>query len=415
MPGPQASIKSAASSTDFSHHRLLAIACGFFLLIQFPVNADIASTLSFYLVMLPAFLWYCTREKEGFSKTHRFMWPVILLFLYIVIHAISFNYGSESIKKTLLNTIATYAFVLATTLFFALPHKVIDRIVRIVVIVAGVAAYISIIIYLIEGSRSSSGRLVPLGRADHEVLGASVYAAAGLLALFYIKNHPRDMAVMICFLLCGAVVLLTQSRMPVLAFSLCVMLCLLDLVRHERRLLYIALISMFFFAVVLLGTTLGESIIIRFETLATGTGSGFRAELWKAALLSIQQHPWLGVGMRAGLGVATPEFYEGSVINSPHNLYIATAYYLGIPALGLLSFILIQAMVYAWRIRTTRYGFFPLIFLLLALLQCLTDHAQIVKGPSPLWIIFWLPLCMTWGVALRYVRGFKSTVQANPS
>ena len=114
-----------------------------------------------------------------------------------------------------------------------------------------------------------------------------------------------------------------------------------------------------------------------------------RTRIWSYALELITQRPWTGYGLQSTFKL---EGSAGSV--NPHNLYLSTAYYLGIPGLTLLLVPLFAAFAYALRGLASRRNQLCFILLVHAVLATSTNYGQVVKSAAPLWTIYWLPIAM---------------------
>lgn len=89
---------------------------------------------------------------------------------------------------------------------------------------------------------------------------------------------------------------------------------------------------------IMLITGEGSSLKTLYSDRLQQVHSGGRGQLWQASLTLLQQSPWLGIG---------PQHFPAAIqgLGSPHNMALATAVELGIPALVLLCFILIKNLV----------------------------------------------------------------------
>ena len=140
---------------------------------------------------------------------------------------------------------------------------------------------------------------------------------------------------------------------------------------------------------------------LEYISYAVAKKDGFRFELWQAASEKIVEHPWVGNGMRAML--------EGAMTYSPHNMYLATAYYIGIPAALWFVGSLLACLVSAVRLMFSNNPVHIMASLTLfqGAISALTEHGQLVKSPGPLWLIFWMP------VAFVIARSIKAPCESN--
>lgn len=230
------------------------------------------------------------------------------------------------------------------------------------------------------------GRLGGFGETRQAILGASLIAVAVMFALSRaLANSGQGarpgarwrIAYLAAAMLMIGFIALTQSRGPL--FGLIAGVLVLVCGSKRRWWILAGLIG-------LPALLLWLDRALRADVMGalTERGTSFRPAIWRASLARIAEHPWIGHGMGARLGFETFTF--------PHDLYLSLLFYSGLPAL-----LLFFAVV--WRllggVMASPGG--PERGLLIALwanmlVSGLTDYGQIIKGPSPLWYIIWLPI-----------------------
>ncbi len=113
-----------------------------------------------------------------------------------------------------------------------------------------------------------------------------------------------------------------------------------------------------------------------------------RLGIWQLTIQHIKEHPFVGLGMRTRLDHPVTSVYM------PHNIYLATAFYIGIPG-GMLFMAGILGTLYkgiaslASDNLLAKFGF---ILLLCGLLSAVTDFGQLVRGAGPFLLVFWMPI-----------------------
>lgn len=157
--------------------------------------------------------------------------------------------------------------------------------------------------------------------------------------------------------------LLTQSRGPIIALVLAVG-CTLHLHVFTRRNLLIAAALTVLVALLLVMTPVGDMLLARFEEL--GTQSGLRLSIWHHTLSEMVSQPWLGRGFSYELDFIN---YSGEHITTTHSVYMGALLKGGIVGLLLLLAIIACGLWQAWRKRHTdsRYSlailFYALVFM----------------------------------------------------
>jgi len=237
------------------------------------------------------------------------------------------------------------------------------------------------------------GRLGGIGETRQAILGASVIAVAMLFALFRVLNDKTwtsaqrfagsaATALMLLF------VALTQSRGPILGAAAGVLVLILW--SEWRFWILPALIGLPAAVWLIDGAVRIGGLDRALHDIVIGPltqrGTSFRPEIWRASLARIAQHPWIGHGVGGRL--------EYKSFTFPHDLYLSLLFYSG--AAGLALFVGCVVLLLGGVLR--RPG--PERSLLVALwanmlVSGLTDYGQIIKGPSPLWYIIWLPIAFS--------------------
>jgi O-antigen ligase len=157
--------------------------------------------------------------------------------------------------------------------------------------------------------------------------------------------------------------LLTQSRGPIIALVLAVG-CTLHLHVFTRRNLLIAAALAVLVALLLVMTPVGDMLLARFEEL--GTQSGLRLSIWHHTLSEMASQPWLGRGFSYELDFIN---YSGEHITTTHSVYMGALLKGGIVGLLLLLAVIACGLWQAWRKRHTdsRYSlailFYALVFM----------------------------------------------------
>ncbi len=381
-----------------------------FIVIQYVTNYPFIPALIFYAAVVPSIL-FCG-YKNGFlsriiSLEYWKIQPIerkllLFLFIYVFINSLFLSAGIKGFKKNITNDISLFLFIACSLVYFSLPKKYLEVFFSVLTVTGLIFAMASIAVFLADGSES---RLLPIGRAHHQILGASVYGFIGIISLylFYIANGENIfitakkifyiMTILVIFIM----ILLTGSRGPMLSYIICIATGIFIYARSplKTKLYYI------FLSIAVLGSiayfiTISEHSYIHsyFKSLID-RGSAQRLDLWKLTLSEIKLQPFFGYGLNARLN---------HIYYAPHNIFLGSAYYLGLT--GMVLFLSLTIITFIKSCRITRckhelssvhgvkYSKFILLLLMHAYLSGFFDNSQLIKGVSPLWIIFWLPVAM---------------------
>lgn len=260
-----------------------------------------------------------------------------------------------------------------------------------------IAAIIGGITSLSQHTFILSTRLHGMGRAENPVQCALLYALA-IFAIYFLPLQIKR-AIWIktaCILFFGAIILLTQSRGPILALITTV--CLLGILTASRKVKIAGMIGLtglislgvaiYVFLPELVHSTQFSQI---FSRLSTG-----RLEIWEEASAKALEAPIIGHGL-ASKFYYTFHVYTGShaqTIGHPHNLYLSTLIHGGLIGVFLLAGALISSLRTAVRLSDDFLPKLCLAFLLSGSILGLVDFGGYVINLSTEWLVFWWPIAL---------------------
>jgi O-antigen ligase len=380
----------------------LFLSYALFVLIQYLVPLKAFTAVAFYGVLLPLFIAYAVHNRQAIITLMKdpIITACLLIFAYIALHGLIIMPNPANMLKPLHHCLVTMVFLLCTTLIFAHgDEKHLHRFLAVLALIAGVAAVMSMGRYYYEHIHAPQlySRLAPLGRTQHQIMGALAYGVAGIISLymFRITAGKKRWLYIAALVAIGCMILLTKSRAPTGAYIFCLTLGYLFYYGSIRAPGIIAIvIALLILLLNWLVPSLQDYFTSYADSLLTRT-DGHRFALWTLSLEGIREHPWIGNGLYARL--------DHKIAYSPHNMYLGGAFYFGIPYAVLFLYMVGRCIGRAGRlIRTgSGLGILSLLLLLQALLVGFTDLSQTVKGPGAMWLIFWLPVGCMAGVSLR--------------
>jgi O-antigen ligase len=368
----------------------------FYILIQYPVSAAFVTTFAFYGILLPAFLFFiiCNTNKIIHIMNNPTVKFYLVLFCYIIFHALFLTQHHYGLSKTVGNTLATLVFLMSTITFFIYADRdFIHRFFFIFIILTGICALASLIFYYSYPQADS--RLSPIGRASNQILGSFTYGIAGILALYiynssaYLKQKAICIAIIVVI---GSMILLTASRTPIFAYIFSIGIGTILYSKSFTNVLSKAVILMCILALIIVIIYPLQDIIYDYFRSLASRGDSYRFKLWEEAINRIIEHPLFGNGMQARLTplAQSPEAYN------PHNIYLATFFHIGVFGGVFFLYLVGKSLFIATKMALSGEAKMIMIFLLLVfgLISGITDHSQLVKSPSPLWLILWFPIGM---------------------
>lgn len=361
----------------------VCLAAGFLL----PSNA--AWSTFFYLVGWPSVLLCLVKgwRPEGRSPS---VWALLALWGWsslTIIWELNNSHHGDGRGYWLLSAVSTLALLLC---FFKASRdnpKTRERVITVMVWASAVAAMLSIVLRVLFNLWNENGRLGGWGALHVPVLGAAVVVVCILLALSRLAEGKFYYAAPLLPLL--VYLPLNGSRTALLA-----LVCGLVLVAtgSRRIALYLALAGMALLGACAVVYSLHFGWVDGLVEKALARGTDCHVTIWRTAWGLFLEHPWFGYGPSARLPIlphgACPAY------PSPHNLYLSLLLYSGL--VGFVLFWLCEAVVLRRLLRLTSglQRRFALAVMLVPLVAGLSDLTQVIKGPSPLWYIIWLPLLL---------------------
>ena len=262
------------------------------------------------------------------------------------------------------------------------------RVIAMLIYGAAVNASICLVLFALKGDLTT--RLFGWGITSNPVMGAAIMDIALLLAFVQVKAAPRQrLAIVLAALPIIAFILLSYSRTAWIALAVALLLAGLGRYPVRAALAGLALagaaLALWKFGAVLFP--------VLWNNLAS-RGSDCHMQLWRTAWQFDLKHPLAGYGPAATLPKADLPGPFCPPYPAPHDLYLSIMLYSGGIGLGL--FMITVALLW-WHLYAATQGFTRRLWLavgLIPLIVGISDLIQIIKGPSPMWYIFWVPMLL---------------------
>lgn len=237
-------------------------------------------------------------------------------------------------------------------------------------------------------------RLVGFGRTSHPIIGATLYGSVVLISAFYLLPRASEIGQRLLWLgvigLGIAFLLQAGSRGPLLAFLIALVVAWAVASRRT------AIAAACLLALGLLIGVVSEFKPIELLYLRAPSG---HFQLWPQALEAIAERPWFGHGSLVEIAFTGKQGEQ----RSPHNLLLANQLYGGIPAILLLSALLLTATLKAYKAAREGAPIY-LVLLVFGFVASLFDSRSLVQNLGREWITFWLPFGL---LAAREMRDRK--------
>jgi O-antigen ligase len=273
-----------------------------------------------------------------------------------------------------------------------------ERCLKALFILGCVAAFVSIARYFVilhnSGHLTLKGimqsRLVPIGRANHQILGSGGLAASLFAGLaFFPKASLRQKGlILIGFVIITLTIAMTQSRGPMIGVGLALAAtCIVELFRGSAVKRGVALVLASLCFIIPVGLIATEPWIKGLACTASQLSMcrpSNRQDVWMTVLEMIQKRPWFGIG-------PTFRFAEGAV-SHPHNGILGLLFYFGLPMgflfLGIVAFAVKRAAAAPPSAGRT----FALLGIFFSMSFIATDLANPFAFVNTLYLYLWLPV-----------------------
>jgi O-antigen ligase len=126
-------------------------------------------------------------------------------------------------------------------------------------------------------------------------------------------------------------------------------------------------------------------------------GLSYRPQIFQQSFALFAQHPWLGLGMGSRYSIQVGD----QVWLHSHNLLSHLAIMLGLPGLLLWMALWLAVGWRAWRYRHVVLGRVLLALWIYASVAWQFDAPMLLRRPDVEWLLGWLPLAMSMGLAWR--------------
>ncbi|GEM_PF-5726490 len=351
-----------------------------FLFLFFALPASKMVNVAFYLlVLLPTLLSIkvLIKNKELCSALSPFF---ILIVFWSLFSFVDFSSGGwENVAKRLRHTLYVAAFISAGYFLLSANLVSVKKLVLYLFCLAISYSLLSFIyVYWIEG-RSLNVRLYPILRLDSPIFAAIILTVYGVPLMQWLSENKKRVCVLLLFLLMVFFLYFYKSRSAIvgLFFGVFVMAFLAQSATQKR------------FIAVIITLLLACSLASYFFGNVFDRGTSYRIDIWMSGLDKAAD---CGLFLGCGFGGNSEVTIEnGRTFQHAHNLFLSHLINTGIlglfSLLGLLGYVIYQGI---------KSGAAMVLGLSVGVVGLLFDGKDLITSPDALWLIFWLPLVMTY-------------------
>lgn len=238
-------------------------------------------------------------------------------------------------------------------------------------------------------------RLIPTWGADNIIDYAGFLSLAVIFSVYLLTREHKQRnrlvySIMLVVLVAGVV--LSQSRMPMLALVLALFTLLL---RYKKGLIIYGLLL----SLILIGVfSLYPGIISR--DAVNGAPSP-RIFTWLYVIQQIREHNlWFGFGY----GHTFAQYFAPRDItyNNAHGVFSSMLYYTGI--IGLLLFLSYATNTFWLAIRIWKQDPLPLALFIFSMIHGISQGYKYLYHPIEIWLVFWFPLFIVAAINNTYTQ-----------
>ncbi|HTQ72436.1 MAG TPA: O-antigen ligase family protein [Acidocella sp.] len=353
-----------------------------------PSNA--AWALLCYILLLPAVL---VRVCQGWrpdlrDRSHAAMLALCTWSTLAILWDHNISQQGAGHGYWLLNAACTFGFLFCFKMADGDDPAARARAVSVLIGAGAINALVSLVMVLAHGDWST--RMTGWGATKNPVLGAAILDICILLALGRIAEGGRQRRYYIAALVPMVLYLgLSYSRTPLVAMA-----CALLIIAFNSWAVFGRVVLAGLCVVLAAGLVWWArpdwAFLFMQNLLARGTDC--HLTIWQTAWHMFQSSPLVGYGPSARLPILPHGFCPA--YPSPHNLYLSLLLYSGL--VGFLLFWACELLL--WRhLRHVTTGFRARLWLavmVVPLVAGLSDLTQVIKGPSPMWYIIWVPMLL---------------------
>ena len=231
--------------------------------------------------------------------------------------------------------------------------------------------------------------------APDNVIDLGGYMVVGIYCgLIYIRETGKNILyIFLPFMF--IVLLLTQSRGPLLAFLLTFLLSLFFKPRATKKSIYILLAALLVTITLILTTDVFDYIIHRLER--TSQSTDVRMNIWLYAFNLTKEHLYFGLGYNKILNYINA---SGGNITTTHSIYFGA-----ILKGGVIGLILLLSLIGTGALTIKNHlsngQKLEAFFFLFCIIYYSVQGMFIIGNPQEFWYLFWLPLAIVLSTPIK--------------
>ncbi len=376
-------LRAKLQASNFLTYTFIIFLSGFFF---FP--DDHLHRNFFYLFVLLPFLFEL--DLSAFKRCFKSKIFVISLVFLIyfglsIIWTKNVEVSLENYYDTIRYFLMLIAFMVMTVYLFYKNENFFYQTILWTSLFVSISAIISIIIFY-------GSHVFPVDRVTgfnyylkYTIITATYFAFIAICTL-YLSIHEKMIWRKIYFSIITCIILMfvlfTQSRGPLLAFIVAILIGL-TLDKRWKLICFVFLIPIVWLFVINFADIGIQNYIFR--------GSiPFRFAIWKSTLMRILENPWLGEGYLTNIEIYALNRWWCH----PHNIFLIVLLKSGVLGLLLFFILLVMSVKAALRYFITSRHWIYISLILFAIIISSSDNMRLLYKPVMSWMVFWFPLAL---------------------
>ena len=380
-------IRYKIQQTQFLVYTYIIFLAGFYI----SPNNHLHRNFYYLFVLLPFLISIDLKNLLNCARSTLFK----LSFIFLSYFLISMSWTDTPVSGEEVYDIIRYffmlmCFILVTLSISVTSNQFFNKIKFWLCLIGPVSAIISIMVFYAAYNFPNARVAGPFDYTANPNSAAMFFGFIGILAFnsaLLAKSGRHKIFYWCSFLVLFIYILLTQSRGPMFAFIVCLILGF----AFEKRWKEIGIIIAFSIGFLCL-IEFGDTGILSFFD----RGIGIRKDLWLETLKRISQAPLLGEGYFTDVNTRIRE-----VAWSPHNLFLLVILKSGVIGGGLLGILFLAAFKHSYEYFTVSANWIYICLLVFFFICMSVDSVHLLYKPSLGWVIFWLPISL---IAAEEVR-----------
>ncbi|ORU93552.1 MAG: hypothetical protein A6F70_06000 [Cycloclasticus sp. symbiont of Bathymodiolus heckerae] len=352
----------------------------FFLFCMFAAPTSKVANQVFYLAVLLPSLVSIKLLLEN-KRLHSALLPfVVVIVFWAFFSLVGFDLGGwENVAKRFKHALYVVTFICAIYYLLLEGFISVEKLVILLFCFALIYSFWSFIDFYLLHERSFSARLFPVLRLNSPIFMAIILAIYGvpLMKLFFDKD--KNINGLAVFFLIIFFLYFYNSRSAMTGLFIGLLGMFLYKKKEKQQIMFISIFA--FFIVCLVGSYYFGNILNR--------GVSYRLDIWVSSLMkTVDCGLFLGCGF-GGNSEITIE--SGRTFQHSHNIFLS--HFLNTGLLGLLSLLWVVGYI---TYQGFKHNAIMVLGLLVGIAALMFEGNALLTNPDDMWLIFWLPLIMTY-------------------